>query len=44
VTMALKLDYPGLLGVTLFVAVAYIVVNLVVDVLYGFLDPRIRSG
>ena len=44
VTMALKLDYPGLLGVTLFVAVAYILVNLAVDVLYGLLDPRIRAG
>jgi peptide/nickel transport system permease protein len=44
VQMALKLDYPGLLGVTLFVAVAYIVVNLCVDILYGFLDPRIRAG
>jgi peptide/nickel transport system permease protein len=44
VRMALKLDYPGLLGVTLFVAVAYILVNLAVDVLYGILDPRIRIG
>ncbi|MDQ2682127.1 MAG: ABC transporter permease [Chloroflexota bacterium] len=44
VKMALKLDYPGLLGVTLFVAVAYILVNLAVDVLYGILDPRIRIG
>ena len=44
VQMALKLDYPGLLGVTLFVAVAYILVNLAVDIMYGFLDPRIRAG
>jgi peptide/nickel transport system permease protein len=44
VQMALKLDYPGLLGVTLFVAIAYILVNLCVDILYGFLDPRIRAG
>lgn len=42
VNMALKLDYPGLLGVTLVVAVGYILVNLVVDILYGVLDPRIR--
>jgi len=40
----LKVDYPGLLGVTLFVAVAYIVVNLIVDILYGLVDPRIRIG
>lgn len=42
VKTALGLDYPGLLGVTLFVAVAYILFNLIVDVLYGILDPRIR--
>jgi peptide/nickel transport system permease protein len=42
--MALKLDYPGLIGVTLVVAVVYIIVNFVVDILYGILDPRIRIG
>ncbi len=42
VRMALKLDYPGLIGVTLVVAVVYIFVNFIVDVLYGVLDPRIR--
>lgn len=42
VQAALKLDYPGLLGVTLFVATAYVLVNLLVDVAYGILDPRIR--
>ncbi len=44
VRMALKLDYPGLIGVTLVVAVVYIIVNFFVDVLYGILDPRIRIG
>lgn len=43
VTAALKLDYPALLGVTLVVAVVYVSINLVVDVLYGLLDPRIRG-
>ena len=42
VQAALKLDYPALLGVTLFVAAAYVLVNLVIDVAYGILDPRIR--
>jgi peptide/nickel transport system permease protein len=28
--------------VSLFVALVYIVVNLVVDLLYGVIDPRIR--
>ena len=44
VTRAVKLDYPALLGVTLFIAFAYIVFNLVVDIAYGILDPRIRIG
>lgn len=44
VQAALKLDYPGLLGVTLFVASAYVVVNFLVDLIYGVLDPRIRIG
>ncbi len=44
VRMALKLDYPGLIGVTLVVAIVYIIVNFFVDVLYGVLDPRIRVG
>lgn len=42
VQAALKLDYPGLFGVTLVVAFAYVMVNLLVDILYGLLDPRIR--
>jgi peptide/nickel transport system permease protein len=42
VQAALKLDYPALLGVTLFVAAAYVLVNFLVDVIYGLLDPRIR--
>jgi peptide/nickel transport system permease protein len=43
VSAALKLDYPALLGITLVVAIIYVMVNLVVDILYGLLDPRIRS-
>ena len=43
VSAALKLDYPALLGVTLVVAVIYVLVNLMVDIIYGLLDPRIRS-
>lgn len=38
------LDYPAILGVTLMIAVVYILANLAVDVLYGVLDPRIREG
>lgn len=44
VDAALKLDYPGLLGVTLVVAVVYVLLNLLVDIVYGILDPRIRAA
>jgi peptide/nickel transport system permease protein len=39
---ALRLDYTALMGVTLTIAAGYILVNLIVDVSYGILDPRIR--
>jgi peptide/nickel transport system permease protein len=42
VTASTRLDYPAILGVTMLTAVIYLAVNLVVDVLYGVLDPRIR--
>lgn len=35
-------DIPLLQGVVLFVAVVFVVSNLVVDVLYAYLDPRIK--
>jgi len=35
-------DFPMIQGIVLFVAVVYVVVNLVVDILYGFIDPRIK--
>ena len=38
----LALDYPVLMGMFLIVSISVIVANLVTDVLYGILDPRIR--
>jgi peptide/nickel transport system permease protein len=35
-------DYPLVQGVILLIAVGFIVSNLIVDLLYGWLDPRIR--
>jgi peptide/nickel transport system permease protein len=35
-------DYPLVQGVVLLIAVGFIVSNLMVDLLYGFIDPRIR--
>jgi peptide/nickel transport system permease protein len=35
-------DYPLVQGCILFISVTYVAVNLLTDLLYGFLDPRIR--
>jgi peptide/nickel transport system permease protein len=35
-------DYPLVQGVVLLICVGFIVCNLLVDILYGWLDPRIR--
>lgn len=35
-------DYPLVQGFTLFIAVAFVMVNLITDVVYVYLDPRIR--
>jgi peptide/nickel transport system permease protein len=37
-------DIPAVLGFALFTAIVYIMANLIVDVLYAYLDPRIRLG
>ena len=37
-------DYALLQGVVLVVAIGYVVVNLLVDLLYSFINPRIRAG
>jgi peptide/nickel transport system permease protein len=37
-------DYPVTIGVMLFVAVVFVVVNLIVDILYGVVNPRVRAG
>lgn len=44
VESAANLDYPAVMGTTLLIAVIYIFVNLAVDILYGFVDPRIRGA
>jgi ABC-type dipeptide/oligopeptide/nickel transport system permease component len=35
-------DYPVVQGFTLTIAMIFVLVNLLVDISYGFLDPRIR--
>jgi peptide/nickel transport system permease protein len=35
-------DFPAVMGVTVFAALFIVISNLVVDVVYAFLDPRVR--
>ena len=35
-------DYPVVSGVNLFFATAVVLFNLLIDLLYSFLDPRVR--
>jgi len=36
--------YPVVQGITIFIAALFILINLIVDVLYGVIDPRVRYG
>ncbi len=37
-------DFPLVQGTVLFVAAAYVMINVLVDIAYAFVDPRIRFG
>ncbi len=43
VNSLLTLDYPAISGGTIFIALIYSLVNLVVDILYAAADPRMRA-
>jgi len=40
----LRRDYPVVLAAVEFVAVGFIVINMALDLLYGYLDPRLRTA
>jgi peptide/nickel transport system permease protein len=42
VSAILRRDYPVVQGVILVTAVAYVLINLGVDLVYALIDPRIR--
>lgn len=37
-----KLDFPIIMGITVFITIMTLVANLVTDIAYGYIDPRIR--
>jgi peptide/nickel transport system permease protein len=41
---AVTLDFPAIMGITFIVAVVYLVINLLVDLSYALLDPRVVRG
>ena len=40
----IKLDYPVVMGTIIVGTVAFVLINLLVDLTYQFLDPRVRLG
>ncbi len=42
VNAILSLDYPVVQGFTIVIAIIFVIANLIVDLSYAFLDPRIR--
>ena len=39
---ATSLDFPAISGVALLIALIYVVINLVIDIIYAAIDPRVR--
>ncbi len=37
-------DYPVIQGAIMCIAMTYVIVNLIVDLLYVYVDPRVRLG
>lgn len=40
----MKRDIPVIQGCTIYIAVIFVVVNLIIDLVYGIIDPRIRTS
>ncbi len=40
----LSADFPSIIGVALLIALNYMIINTVVDILYGMIDPRVRCS
>lgn len=41
---AINLDIPAVLGFTIFIGVVFVLTNLIVDIIYTRIDPRVRLG
>ncbi|WP_028659225.1 ABC transporter permease [Nocardioides insulae] len=43
VPAVLNTDYPMILGAVTMIAIAVLLINMLVDVVYGYVDPRVRA-
>ncbi len=43
-TSALSQDFPLMMGSSIILVFIVIIGNLIIDILYGFIDPRIQTG
>ena len=37
-----KYDFPVIMGAVLLISIMLILINIIMDILYGYLDPRVR--
>jgi peptide/nickel transport system permease protein len=37
-----KYDFPVMMGAVLFISIILVIINILVDIVYGLLDPRVR--
>lgn len=37
-------DLPVVMGSIIFISVLFVIINMLVDVLYGIFDPRVRAN
>jgi len=42
VESVLRRDYPTIQGLMILIAFLYLIINLITDITYAFIDPRIR--
>jgi peptide/nickel transport system permease protein len=43
VTSVLRQDQPAVVAVVSIIAVGFVLINFIVDLFYGWLDPRVRA-
>ena len=39
-----KYDFPVVMGTILFICILLVLINILTDILYALLDPRVRLG